>query len=81
MGESIFGATTDQTSGRSMTISDEIEAFIRQHRGGGQLVGDAIEPLPNGYQLTITCPCDVMFVRWVTPEDAAIDFAALARPN
>jgi hypothetical protein len=64
-----------------MTISDEIEAFIRQHHGDGQLVGDAIEPLPNGYQLTITCPCGVMFVRWVTPEDAAIDLAALARLN
>jgi hypothetical protein len=61
-----------------MTISDEIEAFIRQHRGDGQLVGDATEPLPNGYQL-ITCPCGVMFVRWVTPDDAAIDLAALHR--
>jgi hypothetical protein len=36
-----------------MTISDESQAFIRQHRGDGQLVGDATEPLPNGYQLTI----------------------------
>jgi hypothetical protein len=50
-------------------------------RGDGQLVGDATEPLSNGYQLTITCPCGVMFVRWVTPEDAAIDLAALARLN
>jgi hypothetical protein len=64
-----------------MTISDEIEAFIGQHRGDCQLVGDATEPLPNGYQLTITCPCGVMFVRWVTPEDAAIDLTALARLN
>jgi hypothetical protein len=64
-----------------MTISDEIEAFIRRHRGDGQLVGDATEPLPNGYQLTTTCPCGVMFGRWVTPEDAAIDPAVLARLN
>ena len=64
-----------------MTISDEIEAFIRQHRDDSQLVGDATEPLPSGYQLIITCPCGVMFVRWVTPEDAAIDLAALARLN
>jgi hypothetical protein len=64
-----------------MTISDEIEAFIRQHRGDGQLVGDATEPSPNGDQLTITCHCGVMFVRWMTPEDTAIDLAALARPN
>jgi len=46
-----------------MTISDEIEAFIRQHDGDGQLVGDATEPLPSGDQLTITCPCGVMFGR------------------
>lgn len=64
-----------------MTISDEIAAFIRRDRGDSQLVGDATEPLPNGYQLTITCPCGVMFVRWVTPADAAIDLAALARRN
>jgi hypothetical protein len=49
-----------QTGGRPMTISDEIEAFMHQHRGDGQLAGDATEPLPNGYQLTITCPCGVM---------------------
>jgi glucose uptake protein GlcU len=64
-----------------VTISGEIEAFIRQHRGDGQLVGDATEPLPSGYQLIITCPCGVMFGRWVTPENAAIDLAALARLN
>jgi len=46
-----------------MTISDEIEAFIRQHDGDGQLVGDATEPSPSGDQLTITCPCGVMFGR------------------
>ena len=37
-----------------MTISDEIAAFIRRDRGDGQLGGDATEPLPSGYQLTIT---------------------------
>jgi hypothetical protein len=64
-----------------MTISDEIEAFIREHRDHGQVVGAATEPLPKGYQVTITCACGVTFVRGVTPEDAAIDLAALARLN
>ena len=42
-----------------MTITDEIEAFIREHRDHGQVMGDATEPLPNGYQVTVACPCGV----------------------
>ena len=64
-----------------MTITDEIEAFIREHRDHGQVMGDATEPLTNGYQVTIACPCGVTFLRWVTPEHAVIDLAALARLN
>jgi hypothetical protein len=44
-------------------------------------VGDATEPIPNGYGVRITCPCGVVFIRWVTPTEAAIDLAALARLN
>jgi hypothetical protein len=64
-----------------MTIIDEIEAFIREHRDHGPLVGYATDPLPHDYQVTVTCACRVAFIRWVTPDDAAIDFAALARLN
>jgi hypothetical protein len=38
-------------------------------------------PAPNGYRLTVACPCGVTFHRWITPQDAAIDMALLARWN
>jgi len=37
------------------------------------LTGDATEPVWNGYRLTVTCPCGVIFERWATPQDAAVD--------
>lgn len=55
------------TSFSRQGITDEIKAFVTVHRTHGQLVGDATEPLPNGYQVTITCPCRAVLIRWVTP--------------
>jgi hypothetical protein len=66
---------------QAVTIIDEIEAFIREHRAHGELVGDATEPAANGYMITVACPCGVTFYRWVAPVDAAIDLALLARLN
>ena len=37
---------------------------------------DATEPACNGYLLTVACPCGVVFERWVTPEDAELDYFA-----
>jgi hypothetical protein len=59
-----------------VTITEEIEAFILKHRDHGQLVGDAAEPGSAGYEVTITCPCRTVFMRWVTPGEASIDLAA-----
>jgi hypothetical protein len=42
-------------------------------------VGAATEPLPNGYQLTVTCSCGVVFIRWMTLGEAAEDLAILMR--
>jgi hypothetical protein len=64
-----------------MTIIDEIGASVSEHRDHGSLVGYATEPLPHGYQVAVTCACRVAFMRWVTPDDAAIDLAALAPLN
>jgi hypothetical protein len=36
-----------------VTIIDEIETFIRDHREHGELVGDATEPAANGYMITV----------------------------
>jgi hypothetical protein len=50
-----------------VSITAEIETFILEHREHGQLVGHASEPMEHGYQMTITWPCGVEFIRWVTP--------------
>ena len=64
-----------------MTLSEDVKAFITDHEPHGQPTGDADEPTANGYRLWITCPCGVTFERWVFPDDAAADLAALARLN
>ena len=64
-----------------MSITDDVEEFIRLHRAHGQLVGDATEPTLTGYRVTIVCPCGVTFVRHVSAGEAAIDLAMLARRN
>jgi hypothetical protein len=63
-----------------MTISDEIEAFIHQHRGEARRRRDRAltERLSADNYLPLRCH---VFVRWVTPEDTALDLAARARRN
>ena len=56
----------------------DLTAFVRDHQSHGQLVGDANEPRPSGYLVTVACPCGVTFERWVTQLDAAED---LLRPE
>ncbi len=56
-----------------MTLLTDLEEFVRDHRLHGPLTGDATEPVLNGYLLTVACPCGVVFERWVTPQDAAVD--------
>ena len=56
-----------------MTMFTDLEEFVRDHRLHGRLTGDATEPAWNGYLLTVLCPCGVVFERWVTPQDAAMD--------
>ncbi len=62
-----------------MSLSDDIKAFIADHRDHGQLTGDATEPGLAGYQVWIACPCGVTFRRQVTEGDALADRAELAR--
>jgi hypothetical protein len=37
------------------------------------LTADATTPEWNGYLLTVTCPCGMVFGRWVTLEDSELD--------
>ena len=36
---------------------------------------------PNGYRLTVACPCNVTFELWISPDEAAGDLVMLARLN
>jgi len=56
-----------------VTLLGDLEDFVLDHRHHGPLTADATEPARNGYLLTVTCPCGVVFERWVTPQDAAVD--------
>ena len=58
-----------------------LEDFILDHRPHGTLIADATEPVWNGYLLTVTFPCGVVFERWVTSADAACDLLRLAARN
>ena len=56
-----------------MTLLADLDEFVHDHRPHGTLTGDATEAAWNGYLLTVTCPCGVVFERWVTPWDAELD--------
>jgi hypothetical protein len=59
----------------------DVAAFVRDHRPHGPQTADATQPARNGYLLTVTCPCGVVFLRWVTPEEADADLLRLASLN
>ncbi len=48
----------------------DIEAFVQEHRGCGQLEGGAGEPGPYGYGVRLSCLCGASLTRWVTPAAA-----------
>jgi len=33
----------------------------------------AATPTEKGYLITVACSCGIVFERWVTPQDAAVD--------
>jgi hypothetical protein len=64
-----------------ITLIADLEEFVRDHRQHGGLTGDATEPTPNGYRLTVACACGVVFERWVGPLDADADLINWASLN
>jgi len=49
---------------------DDLEDFVQDHQPHGRLVGDASEPGPQGYRVTVACPCGVVFEQsmgWLRP--------------
>jgi len=56
-----------------MSVYDDLEEFIRDHRPCGTLRATATNPASNGYTVTVACSCGVVFQRWVLPQDAEED--------
>ena len=56
-----------------MTLEAHIREFIGSQRSHGPLTGDATEPTPNGYIVSVSCSCGVVFMRGVTPDEAVDD--------
>jgi hypothetical protein len=56
----------------------DLEDFVTDHRPHGELSAGDGGVTPNGYRLTVRCPCGVVFERWVTPQDALVDLALMA---
>jgi len=52
-----------------MLLAD-LADFVTHHRLYGHLSGDATEPTPEGYMVSVTCSCGVVFLRWVTVGEA-----------
>ncbi len=51
----------------------ELEEFIAAHRPCGELTCEVGELTESGYSLRLTCFCNAIFERWVTPEMADRD--------
>jgi hypothetical protein len=62
-----------------MSLLADLEDFIHDHRPHGVLTADATELVWNGYLLTVSCACGVVFERWVTSVDADADLVGIAR--
>jgi hypothetical protein len=62
-------------------LTAELQDIVTGHRSHGSLTTDTGPLTPNGYRLTVACPCGVTFDRWITPEEAAGDLVVLARLN
>ena len=67
--------------GLALKLLQELEQFSTDHRPHGTLTCDASTPAWNGYLLTVSCPCGVVFERWITLADAELDLFRLALLN
>ena len=67
--------------GRGVTVFTDIADFFYRHSPHGSVTTDATPPAWNRYRLTVSCPCGVVFARWVTPWDAELDLLPPAGLN
>jgi hypothetical protein len=70
-----------RSSSRSLNLLADLEGFVYDHRPHGPLSADATEPAWNGYLLTVSCSCGLVFEPWITPLDAEVDLLHAASLN
>ncbi len=56
-----------------MSLYTDLEEFVETHRPHGDLTWWTTPPTAKGYQVLVSCPCGVVFERWVLPQDAEDD--------
>ena len=64
-----------------MTLTADLEEFVRDHCLHGTLTGDATEPAWNGYMVTAACSCGLIFERWVTSQADTIQRREVPGPR
>jgi hypothetical protein len=64
-----------------VSLLADLEEFVHDHRVHRALTADGTPPAWSGYLLTVTCPCGVVFERWITQVDAELDLLRAARLN
>jgi len=69
-----FSDAAGTPTGTSTMIAADREDFALSHRPHGRHIHATGALTPNGYRLTVACPCGVTFERWITPEGAAGQF-------
>jgi hypothetical protein len=47
-----------------MTVLEDLEAFIIDHRSHGELTPEVGEPTPDGYLLEVACSCGTRIPQW-----------------
>ncbi len=63
-----------------MSIYTEVKQFVQAHRPCGDLTWWTTPATPQGYQVLVSCPCGVIFERWVLPQDAEEDLLRSGLP-
>jgi hypothetical protein len=57
-----------------------LEAFVRAHQPCGEMTAEMTPPDGDGYLVSVTCSCGMVFERWVTPEVATADLIGSGLP-
>ncbi|HEV8472975.1 MAG TPA: hypothetical protein VGR82_09390 [Methylomirabilota bacterium] len=64
--------------GMGMSATDQIRAFVEEHRACGDLTGNGSPATADGYQISLRCGCGAELDCWVPMAEATAEIADLA---